>query len=133
MSFFSNLFFNNRASGETEVLNAGLDMAMEFGENFRQPIQQRLAKKFKSLRPEQLDHYQSECSTAMHAGNNFVNEVLEKLCAAHQKIREAELKKQLSAFMTSRYPWINKNNLDRLYSQSCYYAFRNGYDSAIQS
>jgi len=133
MSFFSNLFFKKQENKEEAILNAGLDMAMEFGEDFRKPIQERLARKYSDLSPEQLDHYNSECTTAMHAGNQFVNDLLENLSGSGRTIPEPQLKSQLKSFMTPRYTWINQDNLDRLYSQSCYFAFKNGYDSGIGS
>jgi hypothetical protein len=132
MSFFSNLFIKPK-NDESSILNAGLDMAMEFGENFRQPIQERLSKKFRSLSPEQLNHYNTVCLMAMKEGNDFLTDLLSHLSSSHQTIREADLKHQLISFMKTRYSWINQNNLDRLYSQGCYYAFKNGDDSAIRS
>ena len=132
MSFFSKLFFQSKSS-ESAILNAGLDMAMEFGEFFRQPIQSRLSKKYSSLTAEQLDHYNSVCTSAMQSGFNFVDSILAPLAASQQTISEANLKKQLFHHMKSNYPWISQDNLDRLYNQSCYFAFKNGWDQGIGS
>jgi hypothetical protein len=130
MSIFSNLFLKSK-SDESSILNSGLDMAMEFGEYFRQPIQSRLSKKYPSLTAEQLDQYNSMCTTAMESGFKFVDSILEPLATSNQTISEANLKKHLFHHMKANYPWINKDNLDRLYSQSCYFAFKNGWDQGI--
>ena len=42
-------------SEETAVLNHGLFLAMEWGENFLQPIQPRLAVQYPQLNARQLD------------------------------------------------------------------------------
>jgi len=131
LSIFAKLF-KKSTSDEASILNTGLDMAMEFGEDFRKPIQQRLSKKYSSLSAEQLDHYNLVCTSAMESGFKFVDSILEPLAALNQTISEANLKKQLFHHMKSNYPWINKDNLDRLYSQSCYFAFKNGWDQGIQ-
>ncbi|MFL5386714.1 MAG: hypothetical protein ACJ8GN_29840 [Longimicrobiaceae bacterium] len=47
-----------------QLLNRGLALAMEFGENCLQPIQARLAKEFPHLTPQGLDQYDALCGAA---------------------------------------------------------------------
>jgi hypothetical protein len=53
---------------ESKILNCGLHLAMEWGENWLRPIQQRLAKRFPQLTQSELYHYDSECRAAMEFG-----------------------------------------------------------------
>ena len=46
---------------ENQILNYGLDFAMQWGENWMQPIQERLSTKFPDLSSEDLDKYNDIC------------------------------------------------------------------------
>jgi hypothetical protein len=104
---------------DRRILNAGLDLAMEFGEHWLSPIQERLAAKCPSLSAAELDAYNDACRAAMHFGHEQVA----------LKIREAgnDHAKHFRRFRTAvlaRYPWISAGNLKRLFSQGCYYAMK---------
>lgn len=43
---------------DREILNAGLDLAMEFGPSWMQPIQGRLASRYPHLSTTELDAYE---------------------------------------------------------------------------
>ena len=103
------------------MLNEGLDMAMAFGSDWLRPIQERLSKKYPRLSHAELDEYDRVCREAM----NF----------AHTQLiacwREAG-SKQKQAFeffcrdVQAPYPWASDANLSRLFSQGCYYAYKDG-------
>lgn len=114
-----------------EVLNRGLAMAMEFGSNWLQPIQERLRKYCKELKEDELDEYNAVCQQAMRQGHAFIYDTLDDIAKKHQTIAEAELKQQFTSYLTTLYPWVYQNNVNHLFSQSCYYAWRDGLDKVI--
>jgi hypothetical protein len=102
-----------------EILNTGLSLAMEFGENWLKPIQSRLAALEPNLRPAELEEYNSICQAAMKSSNGWIYSTAEKSGQEpDRKVWEAEV--------LSSHPWINKDNLDRLFSQGVYYAGKDG-------
>lgn len=129
MDFISKLF--GKKPTEAEVLNTGLVFAMEFGENWLKPIQQRLFKKYSYLTKEQLDSYNSICKTALSDGIKFIETTLEKIADERRTIHEQELKDQLRVFMQSKYPWIDRNTVAHLFNQGCYYGWKEGLAGAI--
>lgn len=102
-----------------EVLNAGLNLAMEWGEQWLQPIQQRLAKRYTGLSVEELDRYNAECQAAMKFGHDLVYLMAERLGA---DVNMDAWRGQV----LERYSWINESNLSRLFSQGMYYAYKDG-------
>ena len=132
MNFLKNLFSEKNPS-EVEILNSGLSFAMEFGQNWLQPIQERLAKKFSFLSSLELDNYNATCKNVMDNGQEFVYKILENLVENNQTIKEMELKQKFADFILSEYNWIDKKNISKLFSQICYYAYKDGLDSAIIS
>lgn len=102
---------------EAEILNCGLSLAMEWGENWLKPIQSRLAKEYPTLSPHELDNMNTICQTAMRFGHNLIYSV-EK--TNNHEVNQTEWQTKL----LHRYPWINKANLGRLFSQSMYYAWK---------
>jgi hypothetical protein len=117
---------------ENEILNSGLDFAMEFGEHWLQAIQERLAKKYDFLHTEQLNHYDLMCRKAMKDGHKFMHNTLVALSKEKRTISSKELEAKLTSFMQSNYPWIDHSNLSRLFSQSCYYAYKDGLHHGIK-
>ncbi len=97
------------------ILNSGLSLAMEFGEYWLEPIQSRLAKQFQGLSSEELNEYNSLCKSAMESSNRLVCSLLKK---DGEKIKYEEWE----ATILHSYPWINKKNLRRLFSQGMYYS-----------
>jgi hypothetical protein len=102
-----------------KILNIGLDLAMELGEQWLQPIQTRLAARFPSLSGAALDDYDSVCREAMRFGHKQVVLTIRRrnhdLQAHFERFRAAVLVK---------YPWITRKNLGRLFSQGCYYSMK---------
>ncbi|MCO4294088.1 hypothetical protein NF867_14590 [Solitalea sp. MAHUQ-68] len=131
MNLFSKLF-NNSDTSESVILNDGLKLAMEFGKNWLQPIQDRLKKKYRFLTLQELNDYDTICRQAMHKGHDFVYNTLTELYDVNQTISNNELKEKLKKTLLDQYPWINTSNLEALFSQSCYYAWKDGLTKCIK-
>lgn len=103
-----------------EILNDGLHLSMEFGENWLTPIHDRLSE----LYPELTTTALADCGKLCRAVNKY----------AHQLIRNNPVKNgdeirfmesdEFKEKMKAKYHWIDEENLQRLYSQSCYYAWK---------
>jgi hypothetical protein len=106
---------------DPEILNVGLDLAMEWGADFMQPIHPRLSRCYPQLAADELDAYDAACRTAMGWGHLHV---APHWHAAGGNEREARRAFEQSA--RGRYPWISDKNLSRLYAQGRYYAWHDG-------
>jgi hypothetical protein len=106
---------------DERILNVGLDLAMEFGKNWLQPIQTRLAKKFPTLSPAQLDEYERACREAMKFGHAQVP--IQWRRAGGQ---EKSARRLFDEVVLAAHPWITRTNLSHLFSQGCYYAWKDG-------
>jgi hypothetical protein len=106
---------------DARILNAGLHLAMEFGEHWLQPIQNRLHAKFPRLTPAELDSYDEICRAAMAFGHE---QVLLALAAA--KRNEVEAQRLFTLALREKYAWVDDDNRARLHSQGCYYAWKDG-------
>lgn len=102
---------------KNEILNVGLSLAMGFGENWLQPIQSRLAKIFPDLSSKELDEYDSICKAVMESSNKLVYSMAERDGAKTDQ-------KKWEAVILHSYPWINRENLGRLFSQGMYYTYK---------
>lgn len=117
---------------EPEILNSGLSFAMEFGENWLQPIQKRLLSKYDFLTSRQLDEYNATCTATMKNGHQFIYKSLADLFDSEGTIKESQLKENFKNFMLNEYPWIDKGNISRLFSQGCYYAYKDGLTDCLK-
>ena len=104
---------------------------MKFGEHWLQPIQARLEKKYSFLSRNELDNYNLVCKSVMENYFLFVNNTLENLQSSGESMLEKELKLIANSHIINLYPWISKWNLKKLFSQSCYYALKEGLDKTI--
>ena len=102
---------------ESQILNDGLDYAMEFGSNWLQPIQSRLVKLYPKLSDIELDDYNSRCQTAMKAGHDQV------YALAEQSGKDASFDAFVASY-TKSFPWVNDKNLKHIFSQGMYYAWK---------
>jgi len=115
-----------------DILNSGLDYAMDFGKNWLLPIQERLKNKYIFLTEESLNEYDLLCREAMNYGHNFIQQTLLKLHDDKATIKEVELKRHFINSVSNKYLWVNKSNLSKLFSQGCYYAWKDGLDDCIK-
>lgn len=106
---------------DEHILNVGLDLAMEFGANWLTPIQARLAKKFPSLSAAELDGYEHACREAMTFGHAQVP-ILWRRAGGD----EPTARRLFDEVLLCAHPWITPKNLSHLFSQGCYYAWKDG-------
>ena len=99
-----------------DILNAGLHLAMEWGEDWLKPIQARLARAYPSLSGAELDEYEGACREAMEFGHAEVSRTWTLVGNA-----EKEAFDRFNAAIRVRYPWIDDKNVGRLFSQGTYY------------
>ena len=127
-----NLFglFKSRPT-DKQILNAGLKFAMEFGVNWLQPINSRLANKYKFLSPQELEHYNSVCQKTMKTGHKYIYDRLSKLEKLSVKISNSDLKNEFNTHLKDEFEWINNSNLSNLYSQGHYYVHKDGLHSVM--
>lgn len=123
MAFAQNADTNKRTrqepmqpTNETEILNTALSLTLEWGEDWLQPVQSRLAKHYPQLSTEELDHYNTIVQKAMGFGWQTIE--------AFDFMNDTTSSKKYRAKVLESYSWINEENLSRLYSQSCYYALK---------
>lgn len=103
-----------------DILNTGLSLSMEFGKNWLQPIDERLLEKFKNLTPTKLKECNKICKEVNQCANDFVF-YFPVEGKAELNFVDFEIFKK---FMLEKYHWISEANLNQLYSQSCYYAYK---------
>lgn len=103
------------------VLNLGLDMAMAFGEHWMSPIQPRLSAVHPELSPKKLDQFDAASRQAMKCGHDLVPVCFRETAGA-QKEAYLLFEKRLR----DHYPWVSDAMASRLFSQGCYYAWKDG-------
>lgn len=94
---------------------------MEWGPNWLEPIQSRLANRFPRLTAEELDAYEAACRAAMNWGHA---QVPKSWRAANRD--QAEAGRLFEQAVCERYPWISEHNISHRFSQGCYYAWKDG-------
>ena len=101
------------------LLNDGLELAMNWGENWLAPIQERLHQQHRHLRPEELDELNNVCQDAMKFGHEIGYELV------RERGREAG-PDEFASRVLARYSWVSAENAARLFKQSMYYAWKAG-------
>ena len=101
------------------ILDDGLVLAMEFGPNWREPIQARLRQKYPQLSDSELDEYDSVCRTAMNFGN-------ETVFALADETRKNPKYDDFATRFRSRYPWASPSTMSGAFSQGMYYLWKDG-------
>ncbi len=117
---------------DEEILNAGLHLALEFGPDLNQPVNGRLNQKFTTISDQDLSKINVLCYQIRDEGHQFIYKTLEALANKRQTISAFELEFQLSAYLLSKYLWINADNMARIQSQGCYYAYKDGLIDALE-
>ena len=100
-----------------EILNVGLHLAMAFGQNWLEPIQSRLSKKYPALSSGELDEYNAACKEAMKFGHDTVYSMAE----THGKNTNIE---EFKPVYTEKYPWVSLKNIKGIFNQGMYYAYK---------
>ena len=102
-----------------EQLNAGLALAMEWGENWLKPIQARLRLRYPQLSQAELDEFNRLCKEAMSFGHDTAYQLaMETAKRVHPD--------DFAPLFKARYPWANDKNIAHLFSQGMYYAWKDG-------
>ncbi|MGA9638716.1 hypothetical protein [Flavobacterium sp.] len=104
----------------SEILNNGLNFSMEFGENWLVEINNRLSKKHPELSKSELDNCEKICRKINKISHDYVSKNPVKEGNEILFIESSKFKN----FIKNKYDWITDDNLNNLYSQSCYYALR---------
>ncbi|MGE0322007.1 MAG: hypothetical protein AB7K71_04555 [Polyangiaceae bacterium] len=104
---------------DPELANLALRLALEWGENWLEPIQERLAQIRPDLTPRELDGCQAHAKRVFERALRVGREALKRDglegSAAADEARHALLE---------AFPWLDEANLSRLVSQSLYYALK---------
>ena len=99
---------------DTTLLNAAMQLAMEWGADFMKPTQERLRKQSPTLADKELDDYNTAAQAAMKFGHDYVSK--HPGCTGQA----------LAAALRKTFPWVSDENASRVYSQGCYYAWKDG-------
>lgn len=102
-----------------DILNVGLKLAMEFGPDFLKPINERLKHNF----PELTDLELEMCNKFSYETANFGHDLVYR---SWEGIHDPEIYRKLNADfksqIKSKFEWMSEDNINRLFSQSCYFA-----------
>jgi hypothetical protein len=116
-SWFNGSKSEVQSPSQDTLLNEGLHLAMEWGEDWLKPIQKRLAALYPALSKGELDEINAICQEAMRFGHGVVCDITSK-SGMETKPEDFE------SAMIARYPWVNSKNLSRLFSQGMYYTMK---------
>ncbi|MFZ5635975.1 MAG: hypothetical protein ACOY82_05245 [Pseudomonadota bacterium] len=105
------------ADPRSDLLNEGLHLAMAWGEDWLQPIQERLAQRHPELSRRELDEIDAICRTAMRFGHDAVYDLALKSGVDTKR-------EDFDPIVSTRYPWVNGRNLAQLFNQGMYYAWK---------
>lgn len=111
-----------------QILNVGLMLAMEFGENWLKPIQSRLGSQFPELPPSELDRYDITCRAAMKFGHAQFDDAVRVDSTGGAAAKDA-----FARLVRERYSWVDDEAMGRLWSQACYYVWREGWTGGSAS
>lgn len=100
-------------------LNLALKFAQEWGENYGRPIQGRLRQACPNLHTEELDHFNDVARVAMECGYDLI------FIIAKKRGRDGIWPEWRESYL-AQYPWVDENNLARLFSTGMYYAWKDG-------
>jgi len=103
-----------------QILNDGLSLSMEFRENWLTDIDNRLKIKYPELTESELRNCDKLCRKINKTAHNFI---LKNPIKTGNEIDFIDFSK-FEEFMKVKYKWIENANLNKLYSQSCYYALK---------
>jgi hypothetical protein len=101
------------------VLNDGLELAMDWGESWLAPIQDRLRERHPRLSQAELDGFDAACREAMRFGHETVHALVRR---SGKDVDPAEF----ATVFNARHPWASPENTARLFNQGLYYAWKTG-------
>lgn len=93
---------------------------MEFGKNWLLPVNERLSELYPELTQKELTNCNEICKKVNESAHRVVYENPVKNGAGIQFMDFGSFKDNI----LGQYSWVSDENLERLYSQSCYYALK---------
>ncbi|HMR78253.1 MAG TPA: hypothetical protein PKD61_24260 [Polyangiaceae bacterium] len=106
---------------EASILNVALELAMAFGKDWLAPVQPRLRSRYPSLSFDELDAYDAACRRVLALSRQQA-----PACWRKAGARQSDALKYFGEAVRVSFPWVNRDNLAHLFSQGCYYAWKNG-------
>jgi len=113
-------FRKSQSAIESEILNTGLLLSLEWGKYWLKPINDRLIKKYPQITDAKAEEVNSICKGAREYGVSLVYELAEDL---NEKIRIKDFRLPYK----TKYPWVSEKVLSSVYNQGMYYAWKDGY------
>lgn len=104
----------DETQGKAALLNKALELATEWGENFRKPIHGRIRVFYPELKDDEIE----TLTATVREAESFIYRLAEGELAG--EISEADIPPSA----LERYPWLNTHNLNRLSGIGMYYARR---------
>ena len=104
---------------DVEKINVCFLMWIEFGPTLGAPLDPRIKKKFPEFTTIEISQYAKECVSARNLGHKFVYDKGVMVFESPKKMNE-----EFVQFIKSKHNWMNDENIQHLYSQSCYYAMK---------
>jgi hypothetical protein len=102
----------NEIGFSDEVLNDAMEMSIEWGENYRQPIYERLHKKYPEINAETAEKIQKHCREA----ESYIYSLGEK--ELNGEISQADI----VPLAQRKYPWVKVKHWYRLKNIAMFYA-----------
>ena len=97
------------------MLNIALNLSLEFGPDWRKPIQERLRSQCPDVTQQQADDLNAVVTSARDWAHELIRSTVNERGSNEDQARgEIRL----------RYPWIDEETLGRLWSQGMYYAMK---------
>ncbi len=109
----------NKEKLPDDLLNDGLQLSMEFGENWLTDIGDRLKSKYPQLTVD-LKKCEFLCRKINKHAHDFLRE---NPVRNKNEIGFIDFP-EFHSLIKAKYSWIDDTNLRKLYSQSCYYALK---------
>lgn len=97
------------------LLNVAMNLALEFGSEWRQRISERLLQRHPKLAAADAE----ELSRFVADARDWAHGVVAS-CVLEGSPTEAEARRQIG----NAYPWLDESTLNRLWNQGCYYAMK---------
>lgn len=101
-------------SEEREILNCGLDSALQSGDDSAAAIQKVLARRYPDLIREELDVYSRICKSAVKFGHDLVNSVPAQDRSAQMPIWQVAT--------LAEFPWLSDACLELLLTRDVYHS-----------
>jgi hypothetical protein len=109
----------NQYADEAALMNYALDLAQEWGEQWLEPVQRRLMDAYPNMSQTEADYLNDAAQKAMKTGHDLVYLLAENSGKNVKQLAWQEM-------YVKQYPWVDKKNLNHLFSTGMYYAWKDG-------